>query len=118
MSGQLIFYMMFFVVLFEEGALGWLPKWGWDVADVIHLYEAWLASLSILVWHLYHVALKPSGHGVSMVMATGELTHEEMKHEHPAELDELPGSSAIEPSSDETSTDEAHHEPALVETRR
>lgn len=116
--GSIVMVVTGLILWFEEGALGWLPKWGWDVADVIHLYEAWLASLSILVWHLYHVALKPSGHGVSMVMATGELTHEEMKHEHPAELDELPGSSAIEPSSDETSTDEAHHEPALVETRR
>lgn len=112
--GSFVMIVTGLVLWFEEGALAWLPKWGWDVADVIHLYEAWLASLSILIWHLYHVAFKPSGHGVSMVMATGELTLEEMKHEHPRELDTLPASSSIEPTNEGEEAEEASHEPVLA----
>jgi len=118
--GSIVMVVTGLILWFEEGALAWLPKWGWDVADVIHFYEAWLASLSILVWHLYHVALKPSQHGVSLVMATGELTLEEMQHEHPRELEELPASAAIEPSERGEHNEEAHHgshEPAIVSTR-
>ncbi|MEZ4222130.1 MAG: cytochrome c3 family protein [Polyangiaceae bacterium] len=103
--GSIVMIVTGLILWFEEGALAWLPKWGWDIADIIHLYEAWLASMSILVWHLYHVAFKPSGHGVSMVMATGDMTEEEMKHEHPAELETLQASAEEQPEEEH----EAHH---------
>jgi formate dehydrogenase gamma subunit len=107
--GSIVMVITGLILWFEEGALAWLPKWGWDVADLVHLFEAWLATMSILIWHLYAVAFKPSGHGVSMAMATGELTEEEMRHEHAAELETLPASAAIEPTEQEETSDEAHH---------
>jgi hypothetical protein len=36
-----------------------LPQVWHDVAQVIHFYEAVLATLSILVWHLYWIILDP-----------------------------------------------------------
>ena len=43
----------------ETLALRFLPTWVIDVATVIHFYEAVLASLAILVWHLYFVIFDP-----------------------------------------------------------
>jgi len=37
----------------------WLPKAWLDVAVAIHFYEAVLATLAIVVWHLYSVILDP-----------------------------------------------------------
>lgn len=44
---------------FENFTLRWFPKWVTDVSTVIHFYEAVLASLAILVWHLYAVMFDP-----------------------------------------------------------
>jgi formate dehydrogenase gamma subunit len=87
--GSVVMIITGLILWFEEGALTWLPKWGWDLAELVHLYEAWLATLAILAWHLYHVAFKPGGHRATFAMLTGELTEEEMRHEHPAELEAL-----------------------------
>ena len=37
-----------------------IPMWGLDVATIIHFYEAILATLAIIVWHLYYVILNPA----------------------------------------------------------
>jgi predicted CXXCH cytochrome family protein len=42
-----------------DAALRNLPKWVTDVATAIHFYEAVLATLAILVWHLYWVIFDP-----------------------------------------------------------
>jgi formate dehydrogenase gamma subunit len=55
------------VIMAVTGLLLWfpviatqiLPRWTIDVALTIHYYEAILACLAILVWHLYHVILDP-----------------------------------------------------------
>ena len=44
---------------FENLSLRYLPKWVTDVATAIHFYEAVLATLAILVWHLYWVVFDP-----------------------------------------------------------
>jgi formate dehydrogenase gamma subunit len=54
-------------------------------AKVAHGAEAILAVLAIIVWHMYHVHLKR----FNKSMWTGELTEEEMLHEHPIELADL-----------------------------
>jgi thiosulfate reductase cytochrome b subunit len=42
-----------------DAALRHLPKWVTDAATAIHFYEAVLATLAILVWHLYWVIFDP-----------------------------------------------------------
>ncbi len=44
---------------FEEEALRILPLWGLDVVNLVHYYEAILATLAIIVWHLYYVFMNP-----------------------------------------------------------
>jgi cytochrome b subunit of formate dehydrogenase len=74
------------VILWAEGtALRWMPKWGFDVVEVIHYYEAWLATLAIVVWHLYFTLLRPGNHTLRWAWLTGRLSDEEWREEHPAE---------------------------------
>lgn len=54
-------------------------------AKVAHGAEAVLAVLAIIVWHMYGVHLKR----FNKAMWTGQLTEDEMLHEHPLELADL-----------------------------
>jgi cytochrome b subunit of formate dehydrogenase len=78
------------IVLWFEGTfVGLLTKLGWDVARTIHFYEAWLATLAILVWHIYYVVFNPDVYPMNMAWLTGTLTEEEMAAEHPLELEAI-----------------------------
>jgi hypothetical protein len=61
-------------------------KLGWDVARTIHFYEAWLATLAIIVWHLYYVIFNPDAYPMNLAWITGTLSEAEMDEEHPLEL--------------------------------
>ena len=60
----------------------WIPA-----AQVIHGGEALLAILAVLVWHFYSVHLRH----FNRAMFTGQMTEEEMEHEHPLELERIKG---------------------------
>ena len=77
------------ILWFDNTFLGILTKLGWDVARYVHFYEAWLATLSILVWHLYFVLLNPEVYPMNTAWITGTLSEAEMREEHPAELEEI-----------------------------
>lgn len=59
-----------------------LPGEAVPAAKAAHGGEAILAVLAIIIWHFYHVHIK----NFNKSMFTGRLSHEEMEHEHPAEL--------------------------------
>jgi cytochrome b subunit of formate dehydrogenase len=56
---------------FETAVLRWLPSWVADVATVVHFYEAVLAGLAILVWHLYFVIFDPVVYPMDTAWLTG-----------------------------------------------
>ena len=58
------------------------PNWLVRVAEAIHLYEAWLAFLAIVVWHLFFVVVRPGIPG-AFTAITGKMDPEELAHEHP-----------------------------------
>jgi cytochrome b subunit of formate dehydrogenase len=89
----------------QDSALRWLPKWGLDVATVIHYYEAWLATLAILVWHLYFTVMRPGNRSRRWSWLTGRLTEEEWREEHPAEYVRLTGSDETTRASAKEGTD-------------
>ncbi|MBI2877136.1 MAG: cytochrome b/b6 domain-containing protein, partial [Candidatus Tectomicrobia bacterium] len=57
--GIVVMMITGFVLWFETEAMVFLPRWGIDVAEAIHYYEALLATLAVVVWHLYHVIFNP-----------------------------------------------------------
>lgn len=78
-----------FILWFDNTFMGLITKLGWDVARTIHFYEAWLATLAILVWHLYFVIFNPEVYPINLAFWKGTLTEQEMAEEHPLELEEI-----------------------------
>jgi cytochrome b subunit of formate dehydrogenase len=87
--GTIVMTLTGFVMWFENTFIGLFTKLGWDVANVIHYYEAWLAALAILVWHFYFVIFNPDVYPMSVAWFKGTITEEEMAEEHPLELERI-----------------------------
>lgn len=85
------------IVMTVTGLILWLktewltffPMWTYDVARAIHFYEAILATLTIIVWHLYSVVFNPDVYPMNWAWITGQMTEHEMKLEHGIELEKL-----------------------------
>lgn len=59
MWGSIVMIVTGLMLLFTETVLATMPKVWHDVAQVIHYYEAVLATLAIVVWHFYWVIFDP-----------------------------------------------------------
>jgi cytochrome b subunit of formate dehydrogenase len=77
------------ILWFDNTFLGLLTKMWWDVARTVHYYEAWLATLAIIVWHFYFVIFNPDSYPINLAFLKGTLTEKEMEEEHPLELERL-----------------------------
>jgi cytochrome b subunit of formate dehydrogenase len=60
-----------------------LPKGFLDVMLVIHYYEAWLATLAILVWHGYGTIFSPVAYPMNPAWMAGRMPKDMYDHEHP-----------------------------------
>lgn len=69
--GSVLMSLTGLLLWFENATLRWLPGWVPDVATVLHFYEAVLASLAILVWHLYWVVFDPAVYPMDWTWWTG-----------------------------------------------
>ncbi len=78
-----------FIMWFDNTFIGLFTKLGYDIARTIHFYEAWLATLAIVVWHLYYVIFNPDIYPMNLAWLTGTITEAEMAEEHPLELEEI-----------------------------
>lgn len=85
------------VVMTATGVIMWmentfiklLTKLGWDIARTVHFYEAWLAVLAIIVWHLYFVIFNPDVYPMNAAWLTGTLPEDVLAKEHPLEYEKL-----------------------------
>jgi len=87
--GQLSDVATGLILWFDNTFMGLLTKLGWDVSRTIHFYEAWLAFLAILVWHIYFVIFNPDIYPMNLAWIKGTITEAEMADEHPLELEAL-----------------------------
>jgi cytochrome b subunit of formate dehydrogenase len=62
-----------------------LARWWIDAATAVHFYEAILATLAILVWHLYQVFFDPDVYPMNWAWRDGTMPAEHYREEH--ELD-------------------------------
>jgi len=83
--GTLIMTATGLVLWFENQSLRWLSKWVLDLATVVHYYEAWLAFLAIVIWHLYQNMVNPDVYPMNWTWITGRISEERLRHEHPEE---------------------------------
>lgn len=87
--GNVVMVTTGFILWFDNTFMGLLTKLGWDVSRAIHFYEAWLAFLAILVWHIYFVIFNPDIYPMNLAWFKGTITEAEMADEHPLELEAL-----------------------------
>jgi len=87
--GTIVMTATGFIMWFDNTFIGLFTKLGWDIARTIHYYEAWLAFLSIVVWHFYFVIFNPEIYPMNIAWLKGTLTEEEMAEEHPLELERI-----------------------------
>jgi cytochrome b subunit of formate dehydrogenase len=87
--GTIVMTVTGFILWFKTEWLMYFPMWTYDVARAIHFYEAILATLTIIVWHLYSVVWNPEVYPMSWAWITGDLTEHEMELEHGLELEKI-----------------------------
>ncbi|MFH1278306.1 MAG: cytochrome b/b6 domain-containing protein [Candidatus Eisenbacteria bacterium] len=75
--------LMTFNTYFMNG----LGPYSMEIAKLIHSDEALLASLALLIWHMYWAHFNPEKFPMNRTFLSGTMTVEEMIHEHPAELE-------------------------------
>lgn len=74
----------------------WVPRWWIDIATTIHFYEAILATLAIIVWHLYHVIFDPDVYPMNWAWFDGRMSEEHFKEEHPRAIENAPAEAGAE----------------------
>jgi formate dehydrogenase subunit gamma len=72
---------------FQDITLQFLPKFVLDIAKEMHRDEALLATLAIVIWHMYNAHLNPHKFPGTLVIWNGLMTKEEMLDEHPLEYE-------------------------------
>lgn len=78
--GSVVMIVTGLMLLFTETMLRTMPKVWHDVAQVIHYYEAVLATLAIVVWHFYWVIFDPNEYPMNPAWLIGKKTdHHEPK---------------------------------------
>jgi len=85
--GTVVMIISGFFLWFENFAVQLFPKGFLDVMLVVHYYEAWLAFLAILIWHLYSTVFSPSVYPMNPSWLTGKMPKEWYQHEHPLDMD-------------------------------
>ncbi len=71
-----------FVLWFPVEAVRILPWWVVPASQTIHYYEAWLATLAILVWHLFFVIFHPDAYPMNWAWITGRIPERVVRHHH------------------------------------
>lgn len=87
--GTFVMALTGFVLWFPTFFTSFLPAWVVKISETIHLYEAWLATLAIAIFHFFFVAFHPEQYPMSFTWLTGKMTVSEVKHHHPAWWDEI-----------------------------
>ena len=78
------------IVMIATGLVLWfpaqlspiLPKWAVALSQTVHLYEAWLATLAIVVWHFFFTIAHPEEYPMSWTWLTGKMNLEHVHHRH------------------------------------
>lgn len=85
------------VIMACTGLMAWfqlmvtrlLSGWWIDVALTIHLYEAILATLAILIWHFYQVMFDPDVYPMNWSWWNGRMSLEHYKDEHASDTETI-----------------------------
>ncbi len=80
--GTLVMALTGIVLWFPTFTARLLPGILIPASQTIHYYEAWLATLAIIVWHFFFVILHPEEYPMSWTWITGKMTKQSAKTHH------------------------------------
>ena len=80
--GTLVMGATGFVLWFPTMVGNWAPVWFIKVSEIVHFYEAILATLAIIVWHWFFVIFHPKEYPVSFTVLDGKMSVAHYKGEH------------------------------------
>jgi cytochrome b subunit of formate dehydrogenase len=75
------------LLTFNTYFMNMLGQYSMHIGKLIHSDEALLASLALLIWHIYWSHLNPAKFPMNPSFLTGTMTMDDMIEEHPAELE-------------------------------
>ena len=81
--GTIVMVFTGFVLWFPAFFSQFFPSWGIKVAETIHFYEAWLATLSIVVFHFFFVIFHPAEYPMDVTWLSGKISEEECRKKYP-----------------------------------
>jgi cytochrome b subunit of formate dehydrogenase len=81
--GTIVMIVTGLMLWFDNQVVHYVPKGMLDVALVVHFWEAWLATLAILIWHMYSTVFSPHVYPMNPSWITGTMPESMYKHEHP-----------------------------------
>jgi len=87
-TGLILWFPVFFTRL--------LPGWSVNVATIVHSDEALLAVAFIFTIHFFNTHFRPDKFPMDPVIFTGRVPLEELRHDKPAEYEQLVESTSIE----------------------
>ena len=85
--GSLVMVLSGFVLYFPMLFASYLPGQLIPAAKMGHTYEAMMALLTIVVWHMYGAHLNPDCYPLDRSIFTGRISLARMKHEHAIEYE-------------------------------
>ena len=83
--GSLVMIVSGFFMWHVELSLRLFPLWLHDIFAIVHGYEAMLAFLAIIIWHMYNVHLNPEVFPMSRIWLDGKITGHQLKTLHALE---------------------------------
>lgn len=88
--GNAVMILTGLVLWFDNKVVSFLPPIAIEISGVLHFYEAILATLAILVWHMYATVFSPHVYPMNPSWLTGKMPADMFQHEHPdAEPEEV-----------------------------
>ena len=87
--GSIVMIVSGFFMWNVELSLSLFPLWVHDIFIIVHGYEAILAFLAVIIWHMYNVHLNPEVFPMSNVWLNGKITGKELRTLHPLEYQQI-----------------------------
>jgi len=87
--GAVIMIVSGFFMWNVEFSLSIFPLWVHNIFILVHGYEAILAFLAVIIWHMYNVHLNPESFPMSKIWLTGKITGKELRTLHPLQYQKI-----------------------------